>query len=125
MAAKWIELMTGSLEQKKHYRQGKSRIEALPAPYDMAAKALYRYFMYNGGAVMDGDVALTMMGDFVDLWERAAADGTPVRAIVGEDPVEFADAFVLAYAGKRWIDKERARLTTAIEDAERAQEVES
>ena len=122
MAAKWIELVTGSLEQKKQYRQYKARIDALPEPYDAAAKALYRYFMYNGGAVMDGDVALTMMGDFVDLWERAAADGTPVREIVGEDPVEFADAFVLAYAGKRWIDKERARLTTAIDDAERVQE---
>jgi DNA-binding ferritin-like protein (Dps family) len=125
MAAKWIELVTGSLEQKKQYRQYKARLEALPEPYDAAAKALYRYFMYNGGAVMDGDVALTMMGDFVELWERAATDGTPVREIVGEDPVDFADAFVLAYAGKRWIDKERARLTTAIEQAERAQEAGS
>jgi DNA-binding ferritin-like protein (Dps family) len=125
MATKWIELVTGSLEQKKQYRQYKARLKALPEPYDAAAKALYRYFMYNGGAVMDGDVALTMMGDFVDLWERAAEDGTPVRAIVGEDPVEFAEAFVMAYAGKRWIDKERARLTTAIEVAERAQEIDS
>jgi len=125
MAAKWIELVTGSLEQKKQYRQYKARLDALPEPYAAAAKALYRYFMYNGGAVMDGDVALTMMGDFVDLWERAVADGTPVRAIVGDDPVEFADAFVQAYAGKRWIDKERSRLTSAIEDAERVQEAGS
>jgi DNA-binding ferritin-like protein (Dps family) len=121
MAAKWIEMVTGSLEQKRQYRHYHARLDSLPEPYGAAAKALYRYFMYNGGAVMDGDVALTMMGDFVELWERAAADGTPVRAIVGEDPVEFADAFVLAYAGKRWIDKERARLTSAIEAAERAQ----
>lgn len=125
MAARWIELVTGSLEQKKQYRQCNARIDALPQPYGAAAKALYRYFMYNGGAVLDGEVALTMMGDFVDLWERAAADGTPVRAIVGEDPVEFAEAFVLAYAGKRWIDKERARLTKAIEDAERVQEADA
>ncbi len=66
-----------------------------------------------------------MFGDFADLWERAAADGTPVREIVGDDPVEFAEAFVQAYAGKRWIDKERARLTKAIEDAERVQEAGS
>lgn len=125
MAAKWIELVTGSLEQKKQYRLYKARLEALPEPYAAAAKALYRYFMYNGGAVMDGDVALTMMGDFVELWERAVADETPVRAIVGENPVEFADAFVLAYTGKRWTDKEQARLTTAIESAERAQEAGS
>ena len=120
MAAKWIETITGSLEQKKQYKQYKARIEALPEPYGTVAKALERYFMYYGG-VTDGETALTMFGDFADLWERAAADRTPVRAIVGEDPVEFADTFTAAYTGKRWIDKERARLTKAIEDAERAE----
>jgi len=121
MAARWTELVTGSLEQKKQYRQYRARIEALPEPYVTVAKALHRYFMYNVGTP-DGEAALTMMGDFVELWERAAADGTPVRAIVGEDPVEFADTFVQAYVGKRWIDKERARLTKAIEDAERGEQ---
>jgi DNA-binding ferritin-like protein (Dps family) len=116
MAAKWIELVTGSLEQKKQYRQDKARIEALPEPYAAAAKALHRYLMYSGG-VTDGDTAVKMFGDFADLWERAAADGTPVRAIVGEDPVEFAEAFAQAYTGKRWIDKERARLARAIDEA--------
>jgi DNA-binding ferritin-like protein (Dps family) len=125
MAAKWIELVTGSLDQKKRYRQYRARMEALPEPYDAAATALYRYFMYNGAAVMDAEGSLTMMGDFIDLWERAVADGTSVRAIVGEDPVEFADAFVQAYTGKRWIDKERARLTKAIQDAERGQQADS
>jgi DNA-binding ferritin-like protein (Dps family) len=122
MAARWIELVTGSLEQKKQYRQYMARIKALPEPYVTVAKALQRYFMYNVGTPMDGETALTMMGDFVDLWERAAADGTPVRAIVGEDPVEFADTFAQAYVGKRWIDKERARLIKAIEDAERGEQ---
>ena len=119
MAAKWIEMVTGSLEQKKQYRQYKKRIETLPEPYAAAAKALERYLMYFGGIATDGETVLTMFGDFADLWERAAADGTPVRAIVGEDPVEFAETFAQAYAGTRWIDKERARLTKAIEDAER------
>ena len=118
MAAKWIEVLTGSLEQKKQYRQYKARIEALPEPYRTAAKAFERYFMYYGG-VTEGDTLVTMFGDFADLWERAAADRTPVRAIVGDDPVEFAEAFAQAYTGKQWIDKERARLTKAIEDAER------
>src|SRR5262249_20448443 len=95
-----------------------ARIEALPEPYGTVAKALQRYFMHYGG-VLDGETAVKMFGDFADLWERAAADGTPVRAIVGDDPVEFADTFAQAYTGKRWIDKERARLTKAIEDAER------
>ncbi|GAA4378789.1 DUF1048 domain-containing protein [Agromyces bauzanensis] len=118
MAAKWIETVTGSLEQKKQYRQYKARIEALPEPYRAAAKAIDRYFMYAGG-ITDGDTLVTMLGDSADLWERAAVDGTPVRDIVGDDPVEFAEAFAAAYSGKQWIDKERARLNKAIDDAER------
>jgi len=121
MAAKWIELVTGSLEQKRQYRTFKARLDALPEPYGAAAKALFRYFMYNGGTPEDG-AAITMMNDFIDLWERAAVDGTSVRAIVGDDPVEFADSFVQAYVGKRWIDKERERLTKAIDDAVREEQ---
>ena len=116
--ANWIETVTGSLEQKKQYRQYKARISALPEPYGTAAKALDRYFMYYAD-IVDGETLMTMMGDAVELWERAAADGTPVRAIVGDDPVEFAETFARAYNGTQWIDKERARLIKSIEDAER------
>ena len=66
--ANWIETITGSLEQKKHFKQDKA------------------------------------------------------RAIVGDDPVDFAETFAQAYTGKQWIDKERARLIKAIEDAERGQQ---
>ena len=126
MAARWIELVTGSLEQKKQYRQYKTRMEALPEPYRRGGDgACTGTSCTTAAPSWMREASLTMMGDFVDLWERAAADGTPVRAIVGDDPVEFADAFVQAYTGKRWIDKERARLTKAIEDAERQQEADS
>ena len=74
--------------------------------------------MYCSG-ITDGDTLMTMFSDLADLWERAAADETPVRAIVGDDPVDFAETFAQAYNGKQWIDKERARLVQSIEDAER------
>ena len=118
MAAKWIEAITGSLEQKKQYRQTKARMEALPQPYREAASALHRYFMYYGG-VTDGDTLMQMFVDLVDLWERAAVDGTPVSAIVGDDTIEFAETFAQSYGGKRWIDKERQRLIDAIDEAKR------
>jgi DNA-binding ferritin-like protein (Dps family) len=118
--ANWIKTITRSLEQKRQYRRYRARIKALPEPYRGVAEALQRYFMYYGG-VTDGETAVKMFDDLADLWERAAADGAPVRAIVGDDPVEFAETFALAYTGKHWIDKERARLTKAIEDADRGQ----
>lgn len=118
MAAKWIEALTGSLEQKKQYKQAKARIDGLPEPYRTAAQALHRYFMYYGG-ITEGDPLVTMFVDLADLFERAATDRMPLREIVGDDPVEFAETFAQAYGGTRWIDKERARLITAIDDAER------
>jgi len=121
MAAKWIETLTGSLEQKKQYRQYKARIAALPEPYGSVAKATERYLMY-AGAITDGDTMMTMFGDFADLWERAAADETPVRDIVGDNPVEFAETFAAAYDAKQWIDKERARLNKAVADAEKGEQ---
>jgi DNA-binding ferritin-like protein (Dps family) len=120
MTSRWIETLTGSLEQKKQYKQDKARIDSLPDPYGIAAKALHRYFLYYGG-ITDGDTLVTMFGDLADLWERAATDGTPVREIVGDDPVDFAESFARAYTSKQWIDKERARLLKAIEDAERVE----
>ena len=112
--ARWFETLTGSLEQKKQYRQAMARLEALPGPYRDAGKAVH-------GGVTDGDTLVTMFGDLVDLWDRAAADGTPVRAVVGDDPVDFAETFAQSYTGKRWVDKERARLMTAIDEAEKEQ----
>ena len=117
MAAHWIEALTGSLDQKRQYKRDKARIDALPEPYGSAAKAIHRYLLHYGG-IVDGDTLITMFGDLADLWERAAADGTPVREIVGDDPVEFAETFTQAYGGKHWIDKERARLNKAIDDTE-------
>lgn len=95
MAVKWIEALTGSLEQKKQYKQSMARIEALPEPYRDVAKAFNRYFLYYGG-MTEGDTLALMISDHADLWERAAVDGTPVRSIVGDDPVEFAETFAPA-----------------------------
>jgi DNA-binding ferritin-like protein (Dps family) len=69
------------------------------------------------GGLGDGDSILSMLDDLADLFEQGAADGTPVREIVGEDPVEFAEAFLRNYPAGQWITRERERLTRAIERA--------
>jgi DNA-binding ferritin-like protein (Dps family) len=117
MAAEWIEKITGSLEQKKQYRQYKARKEQLPANYRTAIDALERYLMYFG-SISKGDVLLSMLDDLADLFEQSAVNGTPIRAIVGNDPVEFAEEFLRNYTQGQWINKERERLITAIARAE-------
>ena len=58
-----------------------------------------------------------MLEDLADLFEQSAANGTPIRAVVGEDPVEFAETFLANYSEGQWINKERSRLIKAIDDA--------
>ena len=122
MAARWIELITGSLEDKKRWRAYKRRVQQLPPSYRTAVEGVERYLMYAGG----GDEAklLQMVDDLADLFERASADGTPVRAIVGDDPVEFVEAFKSNYGLGSWLGKEQRRLTEAIERAENDEEAQ-
>ncbi|MET4062080.1 DNA-binding ferritin-like protein (Dps family) [Arthrobacter sp. UYP6] len=116
MAAKWIEQVTGSFEDKKRWRQYKARKDQLPPAYRTAIDALERYLMY-AGSIVKGDVLMQMLEDLADLIERAAVDATPIRAVVGEDPVEFAEAFLQNYTDGQWINKERRRLNDAISEA--------
>lgn len=116
MAAKWIEQITGSLEDKKRWREYKARKEQLPTNYRTAIDGIERYLMY-AGSVAKGDVLMQMLDDLADLIEGAAADGTPIRNVVGDDPVEFADTFIQNYSDGQWFNKERKRLTDAIDEA--------
>ena len=101
---------------KRRWRDYKARTRALPTNYRTAVEALERYLMYLGPA--DGDSAASMFEDLADLFEQAAADGTPIREIVGEDPVDFVEAFLRNYYSKSgWIIRERNRLTSAIDRA--------
>ena len=118
MAAGWIKQITGSIEQKRRYRQYKARAERLPASYRTAIDALERYLMYRG-SITRGDILVSMLGDLADLFEQSAANATPIREVVGQDPVEFAEAFLQNYAEGQWISKERERLTHAIDRAAR------
>ena len=110
----FISKVTGD---KWRWRQHKARVKQLPPNYRTAVDAIERYLMYSG-AITKGDTMMTMLEDLADLFEQAAADETPIRAIVGEDPVEFAETFIANYSEGQWINKERKRLTDAIARAE-------
>jgi DNA-binding ferritin-like protein (Dps family) len=101
---------------KRRWRQYKARVKQLPPNYRAAVDAIERYLMHFGP--MDGDSAASVFEDVADLFERAAADGTPIREIVGEDPVEFVDALVRNYSKGGYVDRERERLISGIERAE-------
>jgi DNA-binding ferritin-like protein (Dps family) len=102
--------------EKRQWREHKSRTRELPESYRTALEALERYLMHVGPGG-DGVDAAAMFDDLLDLFEQSAADRTPIREIVGEDPVEFLEAFVQNYPDGQWRLKERRRLINAIERA--------
>lgn len=106
---------TKVIGEKKRWREYKARTRRLPDNYRAAIDALERYLLHLGPA--DGETAVSMFDDLVELFETSAADGTPIRAIVGEDPVEFVEAFLRNYREGGWIIRERVRLVSAIERA--------
>lgn len=109
-----FEAVVGELELKKRWRQLKARKQQLPDNHRKAHDAVERYLMYSAG-IADGAIVTAMAEDLLELFEQAAADGTPVSAIVGDNPVEFAEEFARNYSEGAWIKKERARLNEAID----------
>jgi DNA-binding ferritin-like protein (Dps family) len=101
---------------KRRWRAYKARVRQLPENYRTTVEAIERYLMHFGP--MDGDSAASLLEDVADLFERAAADGTPIREIVGEDPVEFVEALIGNYEKGGYVTRERERLTNAIKRAE-------
>ncbi|WP_313823780.1 DUF1048 domain-containing protein [Citricoccus sp.] len=112
----WVEKFVGHAGDKRRWKQYKARAKALPRGYREAQQALERY-LTTYGAITQGGTFVTMLEDLVELLEQAAAEGTALREIVGEDPVAFAEDFLTNYAEDQWISKERSRLTKAIDRA--------
>jgi DNA-binding ferritin-like protein (Dps family) len=102
--------------EKRQWRQHKARTRELPSSYRTAVEALERYLMYAGPGG-DGAGAASMFEDLLDLFEQSAANRTPIREIVGEDPVEVLEAFVRNYPDGHWRTRERDRLISAIDRA--------
>jgi DNA-binding ferritin-like protein (Dps family) len=102
---------------KRQWRAYKARVKQLPENYRTAVDAIEHYLMHF--VPTDGESVVAEFEDLADLFERAAADGTPIREIVGDDPVEFADAFAQNYTQGGYVpERARERLIGALKRAE-------
>jgi DNA-binding ferritin-like protein (Dps family) len=110
------EMTSKMVGDKRRWRAYKARTKKLPDNYRLAVDGIERYLMYFG--VLDADNAASLFEDVADLFERAAADGTPIRDIVGADPVDFVEELIRNYDKGGYVAKERARLVSTIERAE-------
>lgn len=101
---------------RKRWRAYKVRVKELPESYRTAVEAVERYLMHF--VPSDGDSSTAMFEDLADLFGQAAAEGTPIREIVGDDPMEFVDAFAQNYSEGGYVPaRARKQLTDDIERA--------
>ncbi|WP_157244924.1 DUF1048 domain-containing protein [Nonomuraea typhae] len=102
---------------KLRWRQYKARKEQLPPSYRAAVEAIERYMMHF--VPTDGDSDASRFEDLADLFEQAAANGAPIREVVGKDPVEFVEAFVHKYTEGGYVPAlARKQLSEAITRAQ-------
>jgi DNA-binding ferritin-like protein (Dps family) len=106
-------------DEKKRYRQYKARKEQLSASYREGIDAVERYALRFGPAT--GDTVVTMLEDLVEIFEQGAQEGTPVRQIVGDDPVQFTQDFLKKYPANPWAAKEQQRLAQSMNHAARTE----
>ncbi|WP_279580508.1 alpha/beta fold hydrolase [Fodinicola feengrottensis] len=89
-------LISKMIRPKKRWRAYKTRSRQLPENYRTAVEAIERYLMHF--VPTDGDSNAAMFEDLADLFEQAAANGTPIREIAGKDPAEFVEAIAQNYS---------------------------
>ena len=112
--------MTKWRDEKKRYRQYKARKAQLPSSHHEAIDAVERYALRFGPTT--GETVVTMLEDLIEIVEQGVKEGAPVREILGDDPVLFADEFLRNYPTSSWAAKEQQRLAHTINHAARRSE---
>ncbi|WP_149204936.1 DUF1048 domain-containing protein [Actinotalea subterranea] len=109
------DLTAKVIGDKRRWRAYKARTRRLPDEYRAAVDAVERYLMYVG--LTDADDAASVFEDLATLLEQAVANGTPVRDVVGQDPLTFVEALLSGYPTSGWLAGEQARLRHDIDRA--------
>ena len=105
-----FKMILGVKEDKRKYREYQKRVDNLPADYSFVYRKLVDYmFRFIGG---DGTDMTGLCSGLLEMFEAGAADGKPVRDIIGDDPAAFCDELIRS--AKTWTDKWRSGLNESI-----------
>lgn len=94
------------IESKKRYKEYKNAKEQLPTDYAKAMDALEKY-MFN---FAKGDGFMEVIYQVLDLLVENSNDQVPLKQVIGEDPVAFADEIMAQYPDELWIVKMQNQL---------------
>ncbi|WP_374054507.1 DUF1048 domain-containing protein [Rossellomorea sp. FM04394] len=108
---KFIEKITGSLADKREWKEMEARAKTLPDEYLHAYKAIQKY-MWTTSGLTDWKDTSRIFNGILDLFEDGAAEGRKVTDLTGEDVAAFCDELVKG--SETWSDKHRAKLNDTI-----------
>ena len=103
------------LGDKKQWKEYKSRKNQLPANYKKAVDALELHIFTF--CPETGDELMRALNDLINLFEQSAEDKKSIREIVGENPADFAEAFMSNYTNDTWRGREAQKLYEALDAA--------
>lgn len=114
MAKSFIELIVGSLDEKREYNEYIKRVKALPRDYRFAFKKIQSY-LYNVNLT---GCDMKLFEALVELFEASASQGRAVIEIIGQDVAGFCDELVLASSqnGKTPGEKLNEEILTQLEE---------
>jgi len=93
-----------------------ARVAALPAEF-RAAFAAFEMYLADRRSIGGAEATAGALDDLALLFEQAAADGIPIRSVVGDEPADVAEALLENHLGGSWNAAMRASLTAAIDTA--------
>jgi len=86
----------------------------MPIDFEVAFEAFASYLVRRLPAT-PVDAAAAVLDDLAALFAEAVADGSPLRAVVGNDPAEIAEALLANHAELSCNRQARADLARAID----------
>ena len=99
-------------EDKKWYRDYQAKEKELPETYQTAIKALDAYLMQFWGT----DEFMNLLDDMLAIFQENASENVPINALVGDDPVAFADELLAQYQQATWMRKQQDKLRNAFKE---------
>jgi len=84
--SKFLDIIIGSIEEKKEWRAMEARAKLLPRDYRVAYDEIKKY-IWNSSGISTADPFKVLL----DLFEESAANGKAVLEITGNDVAAFCD----------------------------------
>jgi len=111
-SAWWNPIYGRYRDEKRAWRVHNRRIDALPDDYRWMMKQIQR-FTWNIAADAN---AMAGLDGILELFEEAAAAGTPVLEVTGDDVAGFTLEVLSAFDADRWIDKAGEKIDAKVRD---------